>query len=286
MIKANSNSYCVYMHWNMLNGKMYIGQTKDIKKRWKCCGLMYQGKIKEAFDKYGWNNFWHEILEDGLTQKEAYVREAYYIKKFGSVKMGYNTEPASSRPLTLYDPKTQKLLRFKTRKAAAEFINPEGVESARVCMRHCVSDTRGEKTYKGYYVFDGLLNKQEVINKIKQTKNQTSRRFREITAFFPDGSSQTFVSKAECSRALNIPISSLKYCIANDTAYNEKITFKLSEPAPFKLKATNQTTGEVRYFNTTYEFAAFTGCSNSNVSIVLKRPEKRSVHGWKLQLVA
>lgn len=271
----------------MINGMMYIGQTKNIKERWKSRGITYRGKIREAFDEYGWENFWHEILEEGLTQKEAYIREAYYIKHFRSIKRGYNTEPATSRPLTLYNPKTQKLLKFKTRKAAAEYINPDGVESARVCMRHCLSDTRGEKTYKGYYVFDGLLTKQEVINKIEQTeKAQTSRWFREITATFSDGKSLTFPSKSECARKLDIPLNSIKYCIENNSVYKGNVAFKLTEPVQKKLKATNVETGEVRYFNTTYEFAAFTGCSNSNVSIVLKRPEKRSVHGWKIQLVA
>ena len=54
-----SNRYCVYAHINKYNGKIYIGQTQNIKERWRCNGKNYFSSIKffNAIKKYGWNNF-------------------------------------------------------------------------------------------------------------------------------------------------------------------------------------------------------------------------------------
>ena len=75
--------YCVYKHYNPINHKVYIGQTKksNPNDRWQS-GQGYQ-KNPAFFDdiiKYGWDNFIHEILAQGLTKEEADKLESYYIK--------------------------------------------------------------------------------------------------------------------------------------------------------------------------------------------------------------
>lgn len=97
--------YCVYQHTNKINGKVYIGQTcKPPKKRWnngagyKRCTLFYH-----AIQKYGWDNFEHEILLENLTLKEANEEESKFIKYFKSnnPKYGYNIrEGGSNSPLS------------------------------------------------------------------------------------------------------------------------------------------------------------------------------------------
>ena len=91
--------YCVYSHTNMINGKKYIGQTKhrnDPQRRWQY-GNGYQGCeiFNRAIKKYGWDNFNHEILLDGLTRDEANFHEESYIKLYHTCVMdkdcwGYN----------------------------------------------------------------------------------------------------------------------------------------------------------------------------------------------------
>lgn len=98
-----NKSYCVYCHTNKINGKKYIGQTcqNPPEKRWRDDGQPYkgrnkntgeymQGKFARAIDKYGWENFEHEILKTGLTSQEADQWESYYISFFDSIKNGYN----------------------------------------------------------------------------------------------------------------------------------------------------------------------------------------------------
>lgn len=87
-------SYCVYKHTNKVNGKVYIGITSQRpKKRWDC-GRGYQKNdhFWRAIQKYGWDNFDHEIIVEGLSPDEAFAEEQRLIQKYGSqdYEKGYN----------------------------------------------------------------------------------------------------------------------------------------------------------------------------------------------------
>ena len=86
--------YTIYMHKNKINGKVYIGQTCQIlANRWGSDGRRYKGQIfYNAIQKYGWDNFEHIILKEGLTQEEANQQEIYYIQLYQSTNknFGYN----------------------------------------------------------------------------------------------------------------------------------------------------------------------------------------------------
>lgn len=86
--------YCVYKHTNKINGKVYIGQTKQApKKRWKHGeGYKKNPLFYRAIQKYGWENFEHEILLENLTVDEANTCEILYITFYQSnePEFGYN----------------------------------------------------------------------------------------------------------------------------------------------------------------------------------------------------
>lgn len=93
------NNYVIYIHTNKFNNKKYVGMTSNIKKRWRNNGLAYRpAKNKKqlpfwnAINKYGWENFSHEIVEENLTHKEACERERYYIELYNTRDnaCGYN----------------------------------------------------------------------------------------------------------------------------------------------------------------------------------------------------
>ena len=84
----------VYMHTNTVNGKKYIGITKqNPNERWRK-GKGYRGNVAfyNAIKKYGWDSFKHEILFCNLTRKEAEILEICLIKyhKSDNKKFGYN----------------------------------------------------------------------------------------------------------------------------------------------------------------------------------------------------
>lgn len=89
----NERNYKVYMH-TAPNNKKYIGITKtSVKRRWRNGkGYKTQRYFYFAIQKYGWDNFKHEILFCNLTKEQAELLEIAIIKHYKSnnAKCGYN----------------------------------------------------------------------------------------------------------------------------------------------------------------------------------------------------
>lgn len=97
--EGNKN-YFVYCHKNKINGKVYIGITNDLNRRWRSGnGYTNQPLFGNAISKYGWDNFEHQILECGLSFEEACQRERHYIELFKSNVYRYS-DPAYGYNLT------------------------------------------------------------------------------------------------------------------------------------------------------------------------------------------
>ncbi len=86
-------SYCVYKHTSP-SKKVYIGITcKNPLYRWqKGYGYSSNEHFFRAIVKYGWDNFKHEILCEGLSKEEAEVKEIELISFYNSTdeRYGYN----------------------------------------------------------------------------------------------------------------------------------------------------------------------------------------------------
>lgn len=99
--KIKNGNYCVYVHTSP-SGKMYVGQTRNSpEQRWGKNGKGYMQKkngkytqpaFAHAIQKYGWDNFQHEIIASNLTKEEADNFERILIKKLNTMdlKYGYN----------------------------------------------------------------------------------------------------------------------------------------------------------------------------------------------------
>lgn len=87
----------IYIHRNMINGKVYIGQTKTtIERRSHTDGSGYKGNnfFWSAIQKYGWQNFSYAILET-CSKEEVDNREKFWISFFNATnpEFGYNLMP-------------------------------------------------------------------------------------------------------------------------------------------------------------------------------------------------
>lgn len=85
--------YFVYKHTSPSN-KVYIGITQmKPEYRWNHGkGYIKNQYFYRAIQKYGWENFEHEILFSGLTKKEACDKEVELITLYNSTnpELGYN----------------------------------------------------------------------------------------------------------------------------------------------------------------------------------------------------
>lgn len=91
----DNKKWILYKHTNKINGKSYIGITSyPLQKRCQNNGTGYRKStiFYRAIQKYGWDNFEHEILLEGLTKEEAIEKEIETIKKLKTtnIKYGYN----------------------------------------------------------------------------------------------------------------------------------------------------------------------------------------------------
>ena len=88
MEESNEKLWCVYIHTNKENDKVYIGIAKGRpEKRWGKDGHGYmrtQPVFANAIKKYTWDGFRHEILATGLTQREAWEMEIKLIAQYKS----------------------------------------------------------------------------------------------------------------------------------------------------------------------------------------------------------
>lgn len=93
-IDEQNGEYCVYAHINKINGKVYIGITSiQPRARWaNGNGYKKNPHFFNSINKYGWDNFEHIILEEGLSSEMALIMEGSLIEKYDTTnpKCGYN----------------------------------------------------------------------------------------------------------------------------------------------------------------------------------------------------
>ena len=89
------NDSGIYCYKNLINNKLYIGQAKNLKRRYndfKYKNGIYSGSLfQKAIIKYGKDNFQYSILTHCKLSELNYY-ESFYIKRLKTTnyKYGYN----------------------------------------------------------------------------------------------------------------------------------------------------------------------------------------------------
>jgi group I intron endonuclease len=193
------HNYTVYMHKNKINGKVYIGITrqKPVKRRWKqgscykCCKKFYR-----AIQKYGWNNFEHIILFENLTCNDACKKEIELIKKYNSIKNGYNISKGGKA--------TNNKIHFtKEHKKKIGFAN-KGYKNGMYGKTHTdeVKNIISKKSKKQW------LN-EEYKQKMKHIVKYEKNRFTKVICL---ETNEIFFSIAEASRKYNLHSQNISKC--------------------------------------------------------------------------
>lgn len=89
----------VYQIKNLVNGKVYIGSSVNIKARWAAHksslrkNLHHSAALQRAWNKYGSDSFEFSILEIVDNKENIFERETFYVDAMKSAngRDGYNT---------------------------------------------------------------------------------------------------------------------------------------------------------------------------------------------------
>jgi len=203
MISNNDRQWCVYKHTNLINKKSYIGITSQKPiYRWGHEGHNYlnQPKFFNAINKYGWNNFLHEILFTNLSKTEALQKEAELIIKYDCINNGYNSITKYNEQLyskEIYCVETQEI--FPSVASAARKYNKtpttlshhlHGDKNFKLAYGkhwYFVNDELNKDHYEADYLYELEKKEKEKENKkiidLYTKENKTIRQINNITGY-------------------------------------------------------------------------------------------------------
>ena len=201
----------IYKIENLLNGKVYIGQSVDITKRWSTHvaelnnNCHHNIHLQNAWNKYGEENFEFSIVEE-CDISQLNQREIYWISKFNSCKNGYNLTSGGgntdsfSKSVIQFDLIGNELLRYSS---ISEAETTTGICYSQIS--ECCSNKR--KTAGGY-----IWQYEDGFTEIPKW-HFNPRMFKKICQLTKDGEIvNTFPSAAEAKRVTGVCDTSIIRC--------------------------------------------------------------------------
>lgn len=159
----------IYKLTNLINGKIYVGESKNIFGRIK--KYPNEGNrrtIMYAIQKYGWNNFRKEAIEvfpPHTSKRVLKTRETFWIKTLQShvMKHGYN-EIEDTIDIRGTEIQRKRKIRFKS-----GLVNLFKAPKKGVC-KPVEYDPLSEEMFKSTPVFQLVLGTQEVLKRWPSTR--------------------------------------------------------------------------------------------------------------------
>ena len=129
----------IYLVTNKINGKQYVGQTVENKRVGH--GLL----IKQAYKKYGKENFIYEKICDEITDKQTLnYMERFWIKVMDSrIPNGYNIEEGGSDKGEMAESTRQKLKTINIGKTLSEETKKKISDSMKGSKNHFYGKRHG-----------------------------------------------------------------------------------------------------------------------------------------------
>lgn len=172
--------WSIYKITNLLNNKIYIGQTKNIKNRWSRhksdakLGKKYNSHLYEAMRKYGTNNFICEIIVQTQNIEDIDALEVICIQQYNSLNrtIGYNISAGGQ---------TNKLVSAETREKLSKSlkgrISPMKGKNLSQETKDLLSLANKGNTYRlGVKVTDKTKQLLSNINKGKKISEDTLKK--------------------------------------------------------------------------------------------------------------
>ena len=154
----------IYKITNLITNKVYIGQSVDIERRWKQhiessknpTNSSYYNQLYTDFRHYGVNNFSFEILEiiDKKDKKLLNDLELKYMKKFDTLKSGYNIAAAAGQSICLEDIDTEERLFFSSFESVEKWLHAKNITTGKK-LKHFLTRAIKNKEiiYEQFYIY-------------------------------------------------------------------------------------------------------------------------------------
>ena len=247
----------IYKYTNLINGKIYIGQTKqtleqrDYKHQTQLNDNTY---FHRAMKKYGRDNFSLELIEDHIPFNQLNEKEKFYIdffESFYTTGKGYNLTQggqwgSGTQKITPSQAEDIKYLILNTTKSFQEIAN-------KYCVTiYCISDiNRGKSFYDECFIYplrpapQKSVIDDEKINIILDMIINTSMTWKEIA--LATNINEYTVGAINNGKNSWCP-SDLKYPLRKSiqkNTFNNKITQQIVKQICYKLCFTNITTENI-----------------------------------------
>ena len=203
--------YTVYQHKNKINGKIYIGITSQKPEdRWGSQGCNYKSSphFYSAIQKYGWNNFEHNILFTGLTKEQACLKEQELIKEYDLMNREFGYNSTSGGDIFVMNEETKQ----KISQAMMGNQNALGHPCSEEKKKKIRDAQKGRKFTEEHKqkLSEAAKNRHVPCSeKKKQTLKEKSHK----KPVYCEELNKVFESVQECSRQLGIPATNIsKLC--------------------------------------------------------------------------
>ena len=228
----------IYYALNTINGKGYVGQTKNslaLRKRQHLTSSLYDGTyFHNAILKYGKENFEWIVLGE-YPNNELHIWEQYWIKNKNTYyqnNCGYNmteggeiSKTTTQKPVKCYIEFEKKDLYFPSITKAAIELNrlyPQYHFTQEYISRICHGEVKCY--YKNFYF--NFVNKDGqciptgyVDNSKKGVQTMQALNSQRVRFVSPDGIEYFYNSLTEMGKILHMD----RHCIANSIKENRKI---------------------------------------------------------------
>ena len=216
-------SWSVYIHISPSN-KYYVGVTSRApEERWRNGFGYYTQPFYNVIQKYGWDNIYHEVVAQNLTEDEAYNFEQILIDKLKSNnrKYGYNITSGGDKGYS--NAHTKEWCEQHSRDMKGSNNPMYDKKHSRDTLEQ-ISNSRKGKCVGEDNPFYGCTHTQETINKILKSrswykpsdetiKKRVEKVKKAVEQYDCDGNLiQSFDSAKDASIKLNLDSGSITKC--------------------------------------------------------------------------
>ena len=204
--------YIVYQHKNKINNKVYIGITsRTPKERWGNQGCNYKTSpyFYNAIQKYGWDNFEHNILYTNLTKEEACKKEQELISHFNSMNREFGYNSTSGGGIFIMNDETKQ----KISRALQGNKNGLGHPCSEEKKKKISEAQKGRKFTEEHKRKLSEAAKKRHVPCSEEKKKKLSQNYPNKKPVYCLELNTVFESVQECSRQLGIPATNIsKLC--------------------------------------------------------------------------